>query len=100
MKIHHIAITVNNLKESENFTRKLLVLLGLLPNSVFDEFFPILAETPLEKTHKYGVLISFFQKVVGKIGENWRKSGLGSSPLLERRSLLKKKLVAGPCYWN
>jgi hypothetical protein len=55
--------------------------MGLLPNSVFDKFFSILAETPLKKTHKYGVLISFFQKVVGKIGKNWRKSELGSSPL-------------------
>jgi hypothetical protein len=56
--------------------------MGLLPNSIFDEFFLILAETPLKKTHKYSVLISFFQKVVGKIGENWRKSGFGSSPFI------------------
>ncbi len=51
----------------------------LFPNSVFDEFFPVLAETPLKKTHKYGVLISFFQKVVGKTGENWQKSGFENS---------------------
>jgi hypothetical protein len=50
--------------------------MGLLPNSVFDKFFPILAETPLKKTNKYGVLISFFQKVAGKIGGNWRKQSL------------------------
>jgi hypothetical protein len=71
-----------------HFIFDIIYLKGLIPIPVFDEFFLILAETPLKKVRKYGVLTNFFQKVVGKIRKNWKKLGIGISPLKSKSFIL------------